>query len=381
MRVGLAVIAAVAVVLVSAMPTAAIAHDAHKENSQAHSPAAPARFASVALTIPDVEVIDQDGRALKFNTDLVKGRTVAVNFIFTTCRTTCPMLTATFAAVQEAIGERLGSDIFLISVTLDPENDTPFELHAYAEKFGARKGWSFITGKPADIAALLKAFNANASALTQDDHTSIALIGNGTANSWSRASGLHSAPAIAAALRQAAAAARPDATLQFKDNPGAASYFTNLPLIDQRGQPLRFYDDVVHGGLVVILSFFTSCADVCPLAVENLRAAEALLAAVQGMELRIVAISVDADNDTPEKLRAFASDHGLGERWTLLTGKKENVDWVLHKLGLYPETPADHDTRLLIGNDRTGAWLKLWVTSPPNLIARSIVAAAAALRL
>ena len=147
-------------------------------------------------------------------------------------------------------------------------------------------------------------------------------------------------------------------------------------MVDQHGQALRFYDDAVHDRLILILPFFTSCTDVCPLAVENLRAAETLLASGQGNDIRMIAISVDAENDTPQKLRAFASDHGLGARWTLLTGKKENVDWVLHKLGLYPDRPADHDTRMLIGNDRTGAWLKLWVTSPPALIARSISAAA-----
>lgn len=178
---------------------AASAHELHGS-----APTAPGSFTPIAMTVPDVDVVDQNGRKLKFYRDLVEGRTVAINFVFTTCRTICPMLTATFSAVQNALGDRLGRDLFLISISLDPENDSAFELNAYAQNFGAKPGWTFVTGEPANITRLLKALNANAA--DKDDHTAIALIGNGTDNTWQRAYGLDSSQMIAATLQRAALA-------------------------------------------------------------------------------------------------------------------------------------------------------------------------------
>lgn len=103
-----------------------------------------------------------------------------------------------------------------------------------------------------------------------------------------------------------------------------------------------------------------------------------MLSKVSGREINMIAISVDPEKDSPEKLREYAWDRGLDERWTLLTGKKENVDWVLHKLGLYVEDPVQHDTHVLIGDDLTGTWLKLLAMSAPATIARSIGYVAAA---
>src|ERR1700737_1493567 len=183
-RVGASLFRLSAIILAGLLSFAAQDRASSHETSN-QSPVAAASFAPIALTIPDTDVIDQNGRKLKFYRDLVKGRAVAINFIFTTCRTICPMLTATFGAVQEDVGDRLGRDLFLISISLDPENDTAFELSAYAQKFGAKSGWTFVTGQPADIAILLKALNA--SAPVTEDHTAIALIGNGAANTWRRA--------------------------------------------------------------------------------------------------------------------------------------------------------------------------------------------------
>ncbi|HLL75605.1 MAG TPA: SCO family protein, partial [Pyrinomonadaceae bacterium] len=97
-----------------------------------------------AMRIPDVPVLDQDGRELNFYSDLVRGKTVAVNFIFTTCTTICPPLGATFARVQRDLGERAGRDVHLISVSVDPANDTPERLKAWGAKFKAAPGWTFV---------------------------------------------------------------------------------------------------------------------------------------------------------------------------------------------------------------------------------------------
>jgi protein SCO1/2 len=81
----------------------------------------------------------------------MKDRKVLINFIFTRCEQACPLDTAKLAQVQKLLGPRVGRDIFMYSITLDPAHDTPEALKAYAGKFGARPGWLFLTGKREDI--------------------------------------------------------------------------------------------------------------------------------------------------------------------------------------------------------------------------------------
>jgi len=106
--------------------------------------------------VPDVEVLDQDGRKLRFYSDLIKGKTVAINFVFTTCTYVCPMQGGNFARLQLALGERLGKDVHLISITTDPSNDTPQKLKEWGAKYKVRPGWTLVTGGKAEIDELLK---------------------------------------------------------------------------------------------------------------------------------------------------------------------------------------------------------------------------------
>src|ERR1044072_4539154 len=106
--------------------------------------------------IPDVRVFDQHGKALRFYSDLVKGKTVAVNFIFTTCTTICPPLTATFRRVQQSPMER-APDVELISISVDPVIDTPERLREFAAKFKTGPRWTFVTGEKYEIDQLLRA--------------------------------------------------------------------------------------------------------------------------------------------------------------------------------------------------------------------------------
>lgn len=140
------------------------------------------------LDIPDVEVWDQNGRKIHFYTDLVKGKTVAINFIFTTCTTICPPLAATFARVQKELGDQLGKDAYLISISVDPATDTPERLKAWGAKFRAGDGWIFITGNKPQVDELLRALGA--SSARREDHTPAVIIGNDARGSWTRAYGL-----------------------------------------------------------------------------------------------------------------------------------------------------------------------------------------------
>jgi len=140
------------------------------------------------LTIPDTPVLDQEGRQLNFYTDLVKGRTVAINFIFTTCTTICPPLGATFAKVQKLAGEKMGKEIHLISISVDPATDTPQRLKAWRERFKAAEGWTLVTGNKQDIDNLLKALGGFSARI--EDHSPTVLIGNDEKGVWTRAYGL-----------------------------------------------------------------------------------------------------------------------------------------------------------------------------------------------
>jgi cytochrome oxidase Cu insertion factor (SCO1/SenC/PrrC family) len=144
---------------------------------------------TLALRIPDVRVSDQNGKQLNFYSDLIKGKTVAINFIFTTCTTICPPLTATFRRVQQDLTART-LPVQLISISVDPTIDTPERLFDFANKFKAAPGWTFVTGDKADIDSLLKALGA--AVADKNDHTPIILIGNDGAGYWTRAYGLAS---------------------------------------------------------------------------------------------------------------------------------------------------------------------------------------------
>src|SRR5205085_5657262 len=110
------------------------------------------------VTVPDVKLVDQDGRPVRFYTDLVKGQVVAMNFVFTSCGTICPPMGVNFAKLQKILGGRPdGKRVRLISVSIDPANDTPERLKAWATKFGAQPGWTLVTGDREEVNRLLKA--------------------------------------------------------------------------------------------------------------------------------------------------------------------------------------------------------------------------------
>ncbi len=140
------------------------------------------------MNIPDVELLDQDGRKIHFYTDLVKGKTVVINFIFTTCTTICPPLGATFARVQKDLGERVGRDVHFISISVDPATDTPERLKVWGAKFKAGAGWTFVTGDKPSIDNLLNALAA--STARREDHSPTVLIGNDARSTWTRTYGL-----------------------------------------------------------------------------------------------------------------------------------------------------------------------------------------------
>src|SRR5215216_3350583 len=123
------------------------------------TPPSDAAVSFTSAKIPNTHILDQNGKQLSFYNDLIKGKTVAINFIFTTCTTVCPPLTATFRKVQQNAAER-GLPLQLISISVDPTVDTPERLHAFAEKYNAGPGWTFVTGDKSEIDSLLNGLGA-----------------------------------------------------------------------------------------------------------------------------------------------------------------------------------------------------------------------------
>jgi protein SCO1/2 len=154
--------------------------------------------AAGALRVPDVTLIDQDGRKVRFASDLMAGRVVAVSFIFTSCTTICPPIGATFGKLRRLLGSRAGTSVQLISVSVDPLNDTPSRLKAWAGNFGAGPGWTLLTGPKAEVDRLLRALQAYTPNF--GDHSPLILLGNAATGTWERTSGLAPAAEIAAQL-------------------------------------------------------------------------------------------------------------------------------------------------------------------------------------
>ena len=146
-----------------------------------------------AAKIPHARVLDQNGKQLNFFKDLIEGKSVAINFIFTTCTAICPSLTATFRRVQQEARTR-GVDVQLISISVDPTVDTPERLQDFAKKFKAESGWTFVTGDKSEIDSLLQALGV--AVVNKNDHTPMVLIGNEVADKWTRTYGLSSPKTI-----------------------------------------------------------------------------------------------------------------------------------------------------------------------------------------
>jgi protein SCO1 len=174
-------------------------HSEHQHGD--HAPAATESSAPYeGLTIPDVTVLDEDGKEVRFYSELVRGKIVAINFIFTTCTTVCPPLGATFARLQRSINPDLAKEVNLISISVDPAVDTPERLKAWAGKFGAQPGWKLVTGSKAELDKLLRALGGYTA--QKEDHTPTVLIGDAQRNKWTRVYGVAKYARLADAIKQ-----------------------------------------------------------------------------------------------------------------------------------------------------------------------------------
>jgi protein SCO1/2 len=149
-------------------------------------------------------------------------------------------------------------------------------------------------------------------------------------------------------------------------------YFSDVELVDQDGHTHRLYSDLLQGKTVVVEAFFTTCAGACPVMGQKLAALQDWLGDRLGKDAYLLSISVDPQTDTPARLKQYAQQLGAKPGWFFLTGRKDNVDWALYKLGDYVEDKQDHSNLLILGNEATGLWKKVFGLAPAQELIHSL---------
>ena len=136
----------------------------------------------VKVMIQDLDLRDQDGRRVRFYSDLIKGKVVVLSFFYTSCAYICTMQGKLFSELQSLLGERLGKSVFLISVTTDPVKDNPERLKAWVARYSAKPGWTLVTGEEAEMNKLLIQFTGNTAGGGM--HLAATFIGNDRTGFW-----------------------------------------------------------------------------------------------------------------------------------------------------------------------------------------------------
>ncbi len=173
-------------------------------------------------------------------------------------------------------------------------------------------------------------------------------------NAWHRT--LVTCMALGLAMAPAALLAQPAASPA--DDDAAREYFTDVVLINQDGEEVRLYSDLMKDKVVIISVIFTTCEGVCPVTMGNLVKIQNWLGPRLGKEVHMLSLTVDRETDTPAKLKEYARKFKAQPSWQFLTGSPENLDFALRKLGLWVRDKEAHSTTFLVGNVATGLWKK-----------------------
>jgi protein SCO1/2 len=334
------------------------------------------------MVVPESHLTDQDGRPVELVRDLIGNRVAAIQFIFTRCATTCPILGNQFGQVRTLLGDQMAKDFALISITVDPEYDRPEFLKDWGRRYGVGPGWSLVTAPKPEMDELLKRLGT--SSADRQNHQSQVLVLDGMTSQGLRTSGLASPAELVEVLHRVRAArvvspavesrseSNPIAGVPGKGVDAAERYFTNTPLVDQSGVSHRFYGDLLRGKVVVINVFFSQCNGSCVAMGNTLAKLQERLGDRLERDVRLISITVDSPNDTPGVLTAYAKRYNARKGWYFLSGAKVDVDTLLKKLGQYVEVRENHGAVMLVGNMRTGLWKKLFGLADAELVIEQI---------
>lgn len=153
----------------------------------------------------------------------------------------------------------------------------------------------------------------------------------------------------------------------------ARAYFTNLELITQDGESVRFFDDILKDKVVVISFIFTNCEGACPLITHKLTLVRDRLEELIGDPIRFVSLSLDPERDTPAAMKAFAQTHHADhDGWVFLTGNADHLEFIIKRLGQYTDDIEAHSTMLLAGNVNAAHWMKILPHEMPPAIAEKL---------
>lgn len=165
---------------------AASAHAQHGDHAQHAAQATPTgkHPEDVSVRLPDVQLRDQHDRALSLAEDVIGDRIVVMDFVYTSCTTVCPVASAIMSQVEQKLGNRVGRDVALVSISVDPARDTPARLREYASRIGAGEGWSWLTGNAPAVNETLKGLGT----WTPDfkDHPVVTMVGDRQRGTWRR---------------------------------------------------------------------------------------------------------------------------------------------------------------------------------------------------
>lgn len=162
-------------------------HGAHEHGAHHQSSDTAYKRAIKSYEIPDLTLTDMYGHSVKLAELMAADRSILMNFIFTSCSTICPVMSASFSQLQDRLQSQR-KEATLISISIDPEHDTPERLRDYARRHGARAGWIFITGDPKKIVALQRALDAYRG--SKMNHTPVTFLRNPGDSAWVRLEGV-----------------------------------------------------------------------------------------------------------------------------------------------------------------------------------------------
>jgi len=175
------------------LSTSMFGHDAHEHHgAQAAAPSA------AKVVLRDAPLLDASAKRVRLANDVIGERIAVVNFVYTSCTTVCPVSSATFQKLQEKLGPRLGKEVVLVSITVDPLRDTPQKLREYAARYEAREGWAWLTGAKPDVDGVLRGLGAYAPRF--EDHPAMVLVGDARGGPWTRFFGFPSVEELMARI-------------------------------------------------------------------------------------------------------------------------------------------------------------------------------------
>lgn len=185
--------------------------DPHAQHRAMAADAQARQDAPAAVKLHERTLLTQDGKSVRFPQDVISDRIVVMDFVYTTCTTVCPILSAILRQVQNSLGQRLGAEVVLVSISVDPGRDTPGRLKAYAASHHAQPGWTWLTGDKTSVDMVLNGLGAYTPNF--EDHPSMVLVGDARSGQWKRFFGFPGPNQILAAV---------DELLAAKEQAGAA---------------------------------------------------------------------------------------------------------------------------------------------------------------